>query len=98
MAHVISNAVKNIGTVVLIYRFVCYKLPYNHSMPIDVQIEDRVQMRKQHPCGSFEWKVTRIGADIGLECVGCTRRVLLPRSKFEKRLKKILNRDVDLGR
>ncbi len=67
-------------------------------MPIDVQIDDIVQMRKQHPCGSFEWKVIRIGADIGLECSSCARRVLLPRSKFEKRLKKVLNREVDLGR
>jgi len=48
-------------------------------------------MRKRHPCGSYEWEVTRIGADIRLRCLTCGRRVMLPRSKFEKRVKAILS-------
>jgi hypothetical protein len=44
-------------------------------------------MRKPHPCGSYEWKITRLGADIGLECLGCQRRVLLPRRKLARRMK-----------
>lgn len=56
----------------------------------EIAVGDRVQMRKKHPCGSDEWVVYRIGADIGLRCLGCDRRVLLARSVFDKRLKQIL--------
>lgn len=45
---------------------------------------DHVEMRKPHPCGSREWVVYRIGADIGLRCTGCNRRVMMPRSEFNK--------------
>jgi len=58
---------------------------------IDIHIGDRVHMRKPHPCGGYEWEVTRIGADIGMRCLTCGRRVMLPRSKFEKRVKTILS-------
>jgi len=47
--------------------------------------------RKPHPCGGYEWTVVRLGADIGIECNTCQKRVLLPRREFEKRLKKILS-------
>ena len=46
-------------------------------------------MRKQHPCGGFEWEVTRIGADIGMKCLKCGRRVMLPREEFERRVKTV---------
>jgi hypothetical protein len=52
---------------------------------------DRVRLRKPHPCGSYEWEVYRLGADIGLKCQGCGRHVLLPRSEVERRLKHILS-------
>jgi hypothetical protein len=55
-----------------------------------VAVGDRVQTRKPHPCGSDQWRVTRIGADIGLQCLRCGRRVLLARGDFNKRLKRIL--------
>ena len=58
---------------------------------LKIQIGDRVHMRKPHPCGGYEWEVTRIGADIGMQCLTCNRRVMLPRSKFEKRVKTILS-------
>jgi hypothetical protein len=58
--------------------------------PVDIRVGDRVRLRKVHPCGGYEWEVTRIGADIGLVCLTCGRRVMLPRSKFEKRLKAIV--------
>ncbi len=58
----------------------------------DIQVGDRVQMRKQHPCGSDEWIIYRIGADIGLRCLGCNRRVLLPRSAFTKHLKRVISK------
>jgi hypothetical protein len=58
-------------------------------MPMDLRLGDVVRLKKPHPCGSFEWEITRIGADIGLRCLGCRRRVLLARSKVEKRIKAI---------
>ncbi len=58
------------------------------SIP-QVSLDDIVRLRKPHPCGGYEWRVVRLGADIGLVCTTCRRRVLLPRSKFNKRLKSI---------
>lgn len=51
---------------------------------------DIVQMKKQHPCGSYEWEILRLGADIKIKCVECGRLVMLPRSKFQKGVKKII--------
>lgn len=59
-------------------------------MPVKVQLDDIVRLRKPHPCGGYEWTVVRLGADIGLVCNTCGRRVLLPRREFEKRLKKLV--------
>jgi hypothetical protein len=57
---------------------------------VEVHLGDIVRLRKQHPCGSYEWEVVRLGVDIGLICQGCRRRVLLPRGTFNKRLKTIV--------
>jgi hypothetical protein len=54
-----------------------------------------VQLRKKHPCGSDQWRVVRLGADIGLKCLGCEHRVLLPRSVLERRLKKVIARGTE---
>ncbi len=62
----------------------------SRRIPLDVVPGDKVRLRKPHPCGGYEWEVTRIGADIRLRCLTCGRRVMLPRSKFEKRVKAIL--------
>ncbi|MCJ7585613.1 MAG: DUF951 domain-containing protein [Anaerolineales bacterium] len=59
----------------------------------DLKLGDRVRLRKPHPCGSYEWIVVRLGADIGLECVICKRRVLLTRRDLVRRLKAILPKD-----
>lgn len=59
-------------------------------MPENLHIGDRVQMRKPHPCGSDEWIIYRVGADIGIRCTGCERRVMLPRSEFFRRLKRVI--------
>ncbi|MCZ7551512.1 MAG: hypothetical protein B6D39_01210 [Anaerolineae bacterium UTCFX2] len=53
----------------------------------DLHLEDQVRLRKPHPCGSYDWKIYRLGADIGLECLRCGRRVLLPRRTLAQRLK-----------
>lgn len=60
------------------------------GMYVEVHLGDVVRLRKPHPCGSYEWEVVRLGADIGLVCKGCNRRVLLPRGEFNKRLKTIV--------
>jgi hypothetical protein len=51
---------------------------------------DVVEMKKPHPCGTNEWKIIRMGMDIRIKCMGCEHSVLIPRQKFEKRIKKIL--------
>jgi hypothetical protein len=53
----------------------------------DLQLNDHLRLRKPHPCGSYEWTVIRLGADIGLECKGCQHRVMLTRRELAKRLK-----------
>jgi len=62
---------------------------------VDVQLHDLVRLRKPHPCGSTDWRVVRLGADIGLKCEGCGRRVLLPRSELERRIKTVVKHEVD---
>lgn len=57
---------------------------------LDLHLHDMVLMKKKHPCGEFQWEIVRLGADIGLRCLGCDRKILLPRAKLESRVKKIL--------
>lgn len=56
---------------------------------MDIQVGDRLQMKKPHPCGSKDWLVLRTGADFRLRCLGCGREVLGPRSKFEKNIRQV---------
>lgn len=58
-------------------------------MATDIQLGDIVILRKAHPCGSATWKVTRVGADVGLKCLGCGRVVLLPRHEFRTRVRTV---------
>lgn len=53
---------------------------------------DVVEMRKPHPCGGSVWEVVRVGADIGLVCRQCGRRVMLPRRKFARQAKRFVQR------
>lgn len=55
-------------------------------------LNDIVEMKKQHPCGENRWKIIRMGADIRIKCLGCDRSVLIPRSEFTKKLKRILEK------
>jgi hypothetical protein len=61
---------------------------------VEVHVGDVVRLRKTHPCGGADWSVVRLGADIGLRCLTCQHRVLLPRSQFERRLKSFLSHAV----
>ena len=55
--------------------------------PMEFTLGERLRLRKPHPCGGFEWTVTRLGADIGLKCDQCGRHVLISRRELEKRIK-----------
>ncbi|MCA1954732.1 MAG: DUF951 domain-containing protein [Anaerolinea sp.] len=64
-------------------------------MLTELKLEDIVRLRKPHPCGSYDWKVVRLGADIGLECCRCGRRVVLTRRELERRMKRLLGNSCD---
>ncbi len=55
-------------------------------------IGDIVETKKQHPCGSKEWKIKRIGVDFKLECMGCGHEIMLERQKALKMIKKIITK------
>lgn len=54
---------------------------------------DIVEMKKQHPCGSSQFEIIRVGADIKIKCTGCGRIVMITRGKFKKEGKKIVNNE-----
>lgn len=60
---------------------------------MDIAEGEVYRMRRQHPCGSWEWRVTRTGADIGIECLVCGHKVQLERRKFESRVKALVPRE-----
>jgi hypothetical protein len=62
------------------------------GMPVEIKLGDVVRLRKAHPCGSYEWEVVRVGADIGLECLKCQRKVLLARDVFKRRVKEFVSK------
>jgi hypothetical protein len=53
----------------------------------EMQMHDIVRLKKPHPCGSTDWEVIRLGADIRLKCHGCGRSILLSRREVAKRMK-----------
>lgn len=60
---------------------------------MELRLNQRVELKKQHPCGSKIWSIQRVGMDIKLRCEGCGHELMLPRSKAEKAIKKILNEE-----
>jgi hypothetical protein len=66
--------------------------PTRGGIIIRPRVGDIVRLRKAHPCGSYEWEVVRVGADIGLKCLKCQRRVLLERGVFERRVKEFVSK------
>ena len=60
-------------------------------MVLEIKLGDVVRLKKKHPCGSDEWQVVRLGADIGIKCLKCQRRVLLERGVFERRVKAFIS-------
>ena len=60
---------------------------------MDLRLHDLVELKKPHPCGSFRWEILRVGMDIKLRCLGCGHELMLPRSKAEKSIRKILTKE-----
>lgn len=60
---------------------------------MDLQLNQRVEMKKPHPCGNRVWTILRVGMDIKLRCAGCGHEMMLPRSKAEKAIKKLLSEE-----
>ena len=60
---------------------------------MDLRLNQRVELKKQHPCGSKVWTILRVGMDIKLRCAGCGHELMLPRSKTEKAIKRILEEE-----
>ena len=63
-------------------------------MALELKIGDMVRLKKAHPCGEFLWTVSRLGADIGLVCLKCNRYVLMPRSQLERRIRRLIPKQV----
>ncbi len=57
---------------------------------MDIRVGDVLELKKTHPCGSRRWQVLRVGMDFRLRCQGCQHELMIPRSKIEKSVKKIL--------
>ncbi|EUJ23309.1 hypothetical protein PGRAN_09051 [Listeria grandensis FSL F6-0971] len=55
-------------------------------------LNDIVEMKKQHPCGTNRWRIIRLGMDIRIKCEGCGHSVMIPRREFTKKLKRVLER------
>lgn len=58
---------------------------------LEYKLGSKVMMKKQHPCGTNEFEITRLGADIKIKCVNCGRPILLPRIDFNKKIKKVIS-------
>ena len=60
---------------------------------LNLKLNDRVELKKQHPCGGKTWVILRLGMDIKLRCETCGHELMLPRNRAEKAIKKILNEE-----
>lgn len=60
---------------------------------MDIQVGDVITLKKEHPCGSKDWLVLRVGMDFKIRCVGCRHELMLPRSKVEKNVRRVTRGD-----
>lgn len=60
---------------------------------MELHLHDTVELKKEHPCGSRQWEVMRVGMDIKLRCLGCGHEVMAPRRKVEKSIKRIISEE-----
>ena len=62
---------------------------------MDIQIGDRLKMKKKHPCGSTEWDVLRVGIDFRLKCCGCGHMIMVARKQAEKNIRQVIKPDTN---
>lgn len=67
-------------------------------MASNYELNDIVEMKKQHACGTNRFKIIRMGADIRIKCENCQRSIMLPRQTFNKKIKKVLEKRVQMRR
>ena len=60
---------------------------------MDLRLHDLVELKQPHPCGGTRWEILRVGMDIKLRCQGCGHELMLPRSKAEKSIRKVLTKE-----
>ena len=60
---------------------------------MELKLGEQVELKKPHPCGSTQWEILRVGMDIKLRCLGCGHELMLPRSKAEKSIRKIVTKE-----
>ena len=60
-------------------------------MPMQLNVGDKIKLKKQHPCGGYEWEILRVGADFRIKCTTCDRQVWLPRREVERRIKEVIS-------
>lgn len=65
---------------------------WHQDEPLELRLGDLLRLKKRHPCGSYEWQVVRLGADIGIKCRGCGRRILLERRALERKMMEFVSR------
>lgn len=58
---------------------------------MDIRVGDVVKMKKQHPCGSHEWEILRVGMDFRMKCAGCGHQIMIPRRQAEKNIRQVVN-------
>lgn len=59
---------------------------------MELHLHDILELKKEHPCGSREWEVLRVGMDIKLRCLGCQHEVMAPRRKIEKAIRRVVQK------
>ena len=60
---------------------------------MDIQVGDKLKMKKKHPCGSTEWNVLRVGIDFRLKCCGCGHMIMVARKQAEKNIRQVIKPD-----
>ncbi|MCX6089546.1 MAG: DUF951 domain-containing protein [Atribacterota bacterium] len=57
---------------------------------LKLEVHDVLTLKKVHPCGGQQWRVIRVGVDVGVKCLTCGRFVMVPRRKLERDVREIL--------
>lgn len=65
-------------------------------LPLKIEVGDYIETKKQHPCGTKNFEVKRVGVDFIIKCVGCDKEIWIPRVKLEKRIKKIKRGEIQV--